>query len=431
MTDLSGPHPGRPSSPPPGWGAPPPGGTSPGPGFGGAPPPRGRSPLPWIVGGIVVVIALVVGLVVVLGGDDEAEAGEIFLEPAAETGTDPFATGLGGDAVEVTTTTLATTTTAGDSAATPSISGGRPGLYGGTRNSATCDPAQQAQFLAANRPVAQAFVAALNADPTLRWSGGTTVSVDQIDEYLAELTPVVLTSDTRVTNHGYRNGAPTPRQSVLQAGTAVLVDAYGVPRVKCNCGNPLTPPTPVQRAPVYRGPRWSGFSPTTVVVVTEVTVVIETYVLIDVQTGEPFSRPTGTTGADDGDADLPDDDTTTTSEPTETTESTVVPPTETTATTDTTSSGGDSAQFCERWAYYLDLYGEVDPSVPETVSIFEELTALAPPEVRPQMELITEAVRGAAASGSTELDDSAYPGATDAIFAVITYLQGTCGITLD
>ncbi|MGH3907098.1 MAG: DUF6777 domain-containing protein, partial [Pseudonocardiaceae bacterium] len=42
--------------------------------------------------------------------------------------------------------------------------------------------------------------------------------------------------DTRVTNHGYRDGKATDRQAVLQAGTAVLVDEKGRPRVKCGCG---------------------------------------------------------------------------------------------------------------------------------------------------------------------------------------------------
>lgn len=62
-----------------------------------------------------------------------------------------------------------------------------------------------------------------------------------IDAYVAELTPAHLAADQRVTNHGYRNGSPTPRQSLLKAGTAVLVDAEGVPRVRCYCGNPLVP----------------------------------------------------------------------------------------------------------------------------------------------------------------------------------------------
>lgn len=55
---------------------------------------------------------------------------------------------------------------------------------------------------------------------TLMWSGGSTVTVAQ-GAYFDELTPMVLTSDTRVTNHGYHDGRPTPHQAVLQAGTAV------------------------------------------------------------------------------------------------------------------------------------------------------------------------------------------------------------------
>ena len=452
MSEIPGSHPGRPPAPPPGWGPPPAAAPPPGapaaPGWGGTgaggpawggPPPApggggsGRGPLPWIlVGALVVVVVLIVGAVVVLSGDDEAEAGEIFLEPATEAGADPFATGLKADAVEVTTTTQPPATTTDDgAAATPSISGGRPGLYGGTRNAATCDPQQQADFLAANRPIAVAFVAALNADPTLRWSGGSKVSVDQIEAYLLELTPVTLTSDTRVTNHGYSNGRPTPRQAVLQAGTAVLVDAYGVPRVKCNCGNPLTAPTAVRVAPVYRGPRWTGFSPTTVVVVTEVTVEIDVYVLVDVETGDPFSRPTGTTGAEDADADLSDDDTTSSTEPPTTEPPSTEPPSTEPPTTDPpVTSGGDAEQFCSKWSGYLTQYGEVDPTLPEAVAIFEDLESVAPPEMKTQMQLILEAVRGAAASGSTELDTAAYPGVEDALFAVIAYLEGTCGISI-
>ena len=67
-----------------------------------------------------------------------------------------------------------------------------------------------------------------------------------IGAYVDSLTPVVLTDDTLVTNHGYRDGHATTLPAVLQAGTAVMVDTLGVPRVKCNCGNPLTPPELVE-----------------------------------------------------------------------------------------------------------------------------------------------------------------------------------------
>ena len=86
---------------------------------------------------------------------------------------------------------------------------------------------------------------------------------------------------------------------VLQSGTAVLVDSYGVPRSRCLCGNPLTAPVPVQVTPVYTGAAWSGFDPQTIVVVEPATVVIQTFVVIDLTTGQEFIRPVGSdAGAD-------------------------------------------------------------------------------------------------------------------------------------
>jgi hypothetical protein len=165
-------------------------------------------------------------------------------------------------------------------------------------------------FLQANQSQGGAFVEALNADPTLRWSGGNRVAVGQIGDYLDELTPVTLTRDTRVTNHGYRDGRPRPKQSVLQAGTAVLVDRYGVPRARCACGNPLIPPRRASATPRYTGPRWDGFDPGNVVVVSEVNVEITTFVIVELTTGELIRRPAGTTGDEDvpdGPSDVPDD----------------------------------------------------------------------------------------------------------------------------
>ena len=285
-----------------------------------------------------------------------------------------------------------------------------------------CDPQEQADFLAANPRVARAFVDALNADPTLRWSKGDQVGIDQVEAFLLELTPVVLTTDTRVTNHGYRNGRPTARQAVLQAGTAGAVYALdGAPRVKCNCGNPLARPAPVPGRPVYQGQRWTGFSPATVVVVTRVEVAIDVYVLVDVETGEPFSRPNGTTGQRDGDAEWPEETTTTSTTTTGTTAGT-------TSTTTPTTGGqtGDQVAFCERWTSLSEQYGSVDPSLPEVVAIFDELTGLAPADIRPQMVVLRDAVRAAAASGDLDLTDD--PEAQGALLVILAYLQDTCGI---
>ncbi len=181
----------------------------------------------------------------------------------------------------------------------PVYSGDTPALYGGSRGKATCDKEAQLTFLEQNPDKAVAFCEALNSDPTLLWNGGNQVRPDQLRDYFAELTPMILTHDTRVTNHGYRDGHPTPRQSVLQAGQGVLVDRHGVIRVRCECGNPLIPPRPVTEAPTYTGPSWEGFDSSETVVVQQSTAPINSFVVIDVETGEVFERPAGTTGGED------------------------------------------------------------------------------------------------------------------------------------
>src|SRR5699024_4240079 len=107
--------------------------------------------------------------------------------------------------------------------------------------------------------------------PTVRWSerlpaagGALGLSPGQVDQYVRSLQPVVLMHDTWVTNHGYRDGRAVPFQPVLQAGTAVLIDAYGVPRVQCGCGNPLAPRWTGYVVPTSGTP-WPGYNPTYVI----------------------------------------------------------------------------------------------------------------------------------------------------------------------
>jgi hypothetical protein len=91
-----------------------------------------------------------------------------------------------------------------------------------------------------------------------------------VSRYIRSLKPVTLTVDTRVTNHSYINGRAVPFQSILAAGSAVLVDKYGRPVVRCKCGNPLTYPRYYPRAkcnkcpPKYTPPPpcyWPPFPP--------------------------------------------------------------------------------------------------------------------------------------------------------------------------
>ncbi|MGH8934122.1 MAG: DUF6777 domain-containing protein [Egibacteraceae bacterium] len=172
----------------------------------------------------------------------------------------------------------------------PVIEGGMPGLYGGTRDDARCDRQRMLEFLRANPDKAAAWVAALNADPSLGWRGGVSLSIARLGEYFEELTPVVLRADTRVTNHGFAGGQATPRQSVLQRRTYVLIDRYGVPRVRCACGNPLR--QAIEAVPVYTGPAWPGFDSST-----EVTVrpgaAMKSFTLVEVSTNQPTNRTTG------------------------------------------------------------------------------------------------------------------------------------------
>ena len=247
--------------------------------------------------------------------------------PQATTTASSAATGP-----SVTTSLPASTTTAGTARPTTVLvayPGDTPALYGGSKSKVIADKEGELAFLEKNPNKAAAFCEALNSDPTLRWSGGNTVTPNQLRAYFAELTPMLLTRDTRVTNYGYRNGHPTPRQSVLQAGQLVLVDKYGVPRKRCECGNPLTPPKPSKKPPVYTGPRWPGFDPTTIIVIQQTTIVIDIFVVIDIETGDTYVRPPGTDGGSDGPPPTAPDETTTT---------TVPPATDTTTSTDTSST---------------------------------------------------------------------------------------------
>jgi hypothetical protein len=104
---------------------------------------------------------------------------------------------------------------------------------------------------------------------------------------------VVLRADTRVTDHGFRAGRATGHQSVLQAGTAVLVDDRGVPRVRCAGGNPLTPPVAMRGNPGTRGSPWPGYRPTEVIVVRPAAQAIANFTLVNAADNTWIERRTG------------------------------------------------------------------------------------------------------------------------------------------
>jgi len=240
---------------------------------------------------VLVAIALVVGIVVAgtnKSGGSTAPKGEVFLDAANSPGTNAFTPSVASAfAVGQATTTTTTPPASTAPGAVSSISGATVGLYGGTLNLSSCN--------------AQQMIGYLNANPSLgrAWAAAEGIPYGGLATYIDTLTPVILRGDTQVTNHGYINGVANPIPEILQAGTAVLVDSYGVPRARCYCGNPLTPPIPTTVAPRYVGPRWQTFSPATVVVVVPAPAPISTFTLVDTNTGRTFTRPAGTRGSAD------------------------------------------------------------------------------------------------------------------------------------
>ncbi|MBI4936531.1 MAG: DUF2510 domain-containing protein [Actinobacteria bacterium] len=293
-----------------------------------SPPTRKRSAIWVIVGALAAVAAVVVALVFVVGGKDDDSssdtAAELFLEPATAAGDDPFTPSVdtntapppvrivpvvNAQPAATTTTTSATTVvpstvaptttpTTPTPTATPTTAAGAvlpvrsvdataPGLYGGTRNNRACDQEQMITFLTQHPEKAAA------------WAGAQGIAPADIPAFIRSLTPMVLRADTRVTNFGFRNGVANAKAAVLQAGTAVLVDQYGIPRARCSCGNPLAPPRPLPGGYTYHGDPWPGFDPTAVIVVVNVNnVVINNFVVVDLNGGyfgrtPPKASPNG------------------------------------------------------------------------------------------------------------------------------------------
>ena len=152
--------------------------------------------------------------------------------------------------------------------------GSDPNLYGGSGELSVCD--------------AVTLVKNLNQDLTLKaaFASGVGVRAEDVATYVESLKSVILMQDTWVTNHGYEGGKATPYQSVLQKGTAVLVDAKGVPRVRCACGNPLAEAWDGYTAPTESTAFWDGYDSKKVVAVVESEKSAAELSVTDVHTGQ-------------------------------------------------------------------------------------------------------------------------------------------------
>jgi hypothetical protein len=229
------------------------------------------------------VIGALIGVVIVRATDSDVAA--LTLEPANAAGANPFTASVastGGPANANTQTAINATRasfTKDPNTGALIAPADAPGLYGGSGDTKVCNPQQLVDFLAQDQAKAKAWASVLD------------ISTDDIATYIGSLTPVLLTNDTLVTNHGYNNGKATSTQSVLQAGTAVMVDATGTPRVKCNCGNPLTEPQTITLSNAkLTGTAWPNYDInnfTTIHATTQIT----NLTIINIQTGTTYTQP--------------------------------------------------------------------------------------------------------------------------------------------
>ena len=211
-----------------------------------------------IVAAIAVIAIVVAGFFVLSGGPSGKK--QVLLTASTSAGTDPFTPPV---ATVASTSPIPTPSPSPSAVPSPTatavptpapggtITGSTPGLYGGTRNAIVCDKQKMIDYLRANPAKEQA------------WGQAQGIAATEVPSFVARLTPVLLRYDTRVTNHGFINGYANPYEDVMEAGTAVLVDEFGVPRARCYCGNPLTPPVTLQGTPPTTGTPWPSYQRTT------------------------------------------------------------------------------------------------------------------------------------------------------------------------
>lgn len=313
----------------------------------------------WLIAALLVVLTAAAGLGGVLVRNvlsSKPTDAELVLTATTDPGDNPFMPPAAAPPPTNTQTPPTLQPHGNGPVVTQPLPGERIGLYGGTLNNSACDREQMINFLSSHPAQAGAFVEALNSDPTLFWSGARPLTPDDIPTYLRELTPVLLRLDTRVTNHGFDGTHPTTLQSVLQTGTAVFVDAHGVPRARRYCGNPLTAPSALTGPPKPVGVPWPGYNPAALAEVKPSAATVPYFVLVDVVTGQPFDRPAGTTGTNDSPHNQP------------------VPPPQ---SAPTTPAGGPADQPEIDGTYLIHLLSHTCPSrVDRTTTVTHQGSAL-------------------------------------------------------
>gem|GEM_PF-6890952 len=186
--------------------------------------------------GAIVLVAIGVSIAGALDSRDSVDPNRTRLEAAGELGIDPFAPDLR------LVDEIAPTSQLGLSSA--EIDGRASGVWQPAEDA--CDKATLLETLQAND------------QRNAAWRSVFNLAESDVSEFIDRLNPVTLAQDSVVMNHGFIEGRAAPVRTILQAGTIVLADGFGVPRVLCKCGNPLLTAGPVaMEDPI--GKPWADF----------------------------------------------------------------------------------------------------------------------------------------------------------------------------
>ncbi len=186
-------------------------------------------------------LALLVTLIVAIVGytfflRPQAEASGVLYQDPTTRGPSPF------------TEPAVDKELASEATASPSSDNETPrGPFGGSGILTKCNKSMLVKFL--NK----------NPDRKREWARVLGIETKDFEQYVGTLRSATVRVDTRVTNHGFKNGRAFELQSILAKGTAVLVDPSGKIVTRCYCGNPLTEPKPQGTSTCTDCPR--GYAP--------------------------------------------------------------------------------------------------------------------------------------------------------------------------
>lgn len=248
----------------------------------------------WALVTVVLVLAGVGGVVagMALSGGDSSGGGSsdvamrdgaVQLEPVTHRSSAPFAESV----VTLSDDELLAGVAAPAADLRGNVAGSTNQLYATRRARPVCDVADLADQLTADERTNETWAGVAGVDPA------------EVRSVVVSMTPVVLTTDTAVTNHTYGSDGATAYSSVLQAGTPVLVDDHGVPRVQCSCGNPLLPPGDSD-SDTFEGDPWESFDPDTVVRIDPTEDRVDQLETIEFDGGGPVDLPAGRNAELDG-----------------------------------------------------------------------------------------------------------------------------------